>query len=81
MPLLSIYGDRDGVLSRESYEKNRAFWPENAEELVIPGGNHAQFGDYGPQRGDGEAVISQDEQQTQTAQAIRHWIQTYISEG
>ena len=81
VPLLSIYGDRDGVLSRESYEKSRAFWPENAEELVIPGGNHAQFGDYGPQRGDGEAAISQDEQQTQTAQAIRHWIQTYISEG
>ena len=80
MPFLSIYGDRDGVLNRESYEKSRAFWPEGAEELVIPGGNHAQFGDYGPQRGDGAASITQDEQQTQTAQAILHWIQTQISE-
>ena len=81
MPLLSIYGDRDGVLNHDSYEKSRVFWPEDAEELVIPGGNHAQFGDYGPQRGDGEAAITQDEQQTQTAQAILHWIQTRISEG
>lgn len=81
LPLLSIYGDRDGVLNRDSYEKSRTFWPENAEELVIPGGNHAQFGDYGSQRGDGEAAISQEEQQTQTALAIRHWIQTHISKG
>ena len=81
MPFLSIYGDRDIVLNRESYEKSRVFWPKGAEELVIPGGNHAQFGDYGPQRGDGEAVITPDEQQTQTAQTILHWIQTRISEG
>ena len=80
MPFLSIHGDRDGVLNRESYEKSRTFWPEGAEELVIPGGNHAQFGDYGPQRGDGAAAITQEEQQTQTAQAILHWIQTQISE-
>lgn len=79
MPFLSIYGDRDGVLNRESYEKSRALWPGDAEELVISGGNHAQFGDYGPQRGDGEAAIAQDEQQTQSAQAILHWIQTQIS--
>ena len=81
LPLLSIYGDRDGVLNRESYDKSRALWPEDAEELVIPGGNHAQFGNYGPQRGDGEASISPDEQQKQTAEAILSWIQTHIAEG
>ena len=79
MPLLTIYGDRDAVLNREAYEERRALWPEGAEELVIPGGNHAQFGDYGPQRGDGEAAITKDEQQMQTAEAILHWIQTHIS--
>lgn len=80
LPYLSIYGDRDGVLNRDRYEKSRPLWPEGAEELVIPGGNHAQFGDYGPQRGDGEAAITMDEQQTLTADAILRWIQTYISE-
>lgn len=78
MPFLSIYGDRDSVLNREAYEKSRAFWPEDAEELVIPGGNHAQFGDYGPQHGDGEAAITMDEQQTQTAEAILCWIQAQM---
>lgn len=80
MPFLSICGDRDEVLRRESYEKSRILWPEGAEEFVIPGGNHAQFGDYGPQRGDGEAAITKDEQQTQTAEAIIRWIQAHITE-
>ena len=30
----------------------------NTDFVSIDGGNHAQFGDYGPQRGDGEATIS-----------------------
>lgn len=81
LPLLSTYGDRDGVLNRKSYEKSRSLWPEDAEELVIPGGNHAGFGNYGPQRGDGEAAISPDEQQKQTAEAILSWVQTHIAEG
>lgn len=29
---------------------------------TIPGGNHSQFGNYGFQKGDGEATITQDEQ-------------------
>jgi hypothetical protein len=32
---------------------------------VIEGGNHAQFGNYGPQPGDGTATISTAEQQSQ----------------
>ena len=34
---------------------------------VIPGGNLAQFGSYGPQRGDGAALISPEEQWAETA--------------
>jgi len=71
---LSVYGDRDGILNRDSYEKSRARWPADTEELVIPGGNHAQFGAYGAQRGDGEAAISGEEQQSVTAEAIQEWI-------
>ncbi len=81
LPYLSIYGDSDHVLNTESYEKSRALWPENAEELVIPGGNHAQFADYGPQRGDGEASISAGEQQTMTTESILSWVHTHITEG
>lgn len=68
--LLSIYGSEDGCLNRGSYEAGRVFWPDSAGELLISGGNHAQFGRYGPQRGDGEASISPEEQQRLTVEAI-----------
>lgn len=38
--------------------------------VEIQGGNHAQFGNYGPQKGDLPATISAEEQQAQTVDAI-----------
>ena len=46
----------------------------NYSEVVIDGGNHAQFGNYGKQKGDGKAVISAEDQQTQTIQEIRKFL-------
>ena len=43
-------------------------YTENIVE--IEGGNHAQFGNYGPQKGDLPATISAAEQQAQTVDAI-----------
>ena len=37
---------------------------------MIEGGNHAQFGNYGAQKGDGEAVISAQEQQEETIRFV-----------
>jgi len=73
LAFLSVCGDRDGVLNMPRYEKSRALWPGDAQELVIPGGNHAQFGSYGRQNGDGEATISPEEQQRITVDAILQW--------
>lgn len=67
---VSVYGDVDGVMNREKYGEWRANLPENTAEVVIPGGNHAQFGDYGAQKGDGVATISPEDQLDQTLQAI-----------
>ena len=74
MKLLSILGDRDGVINRKSYEKNRANWPADSTEKIIEGGNHAQFGAYGMQPGDETALISLDEQQKQTVSLILEWL-------
>lgn len=57
LEVLSAYGTRDGVLNREKYHEDRQNLPRDAHELVILGGNHAQFGSYGTQLGDGEATI------------------------
>ena len=69
LPILSVYGTEDGVLNRANYEKNLANVP-HLQEVVIEGGNHAQFGSYGEQRGDGEASIDPGMQWNETAEAI-----------
>lgn len=68
--VLSVYGSEDGVMNRDSYEKNRANLPASTTELVLNGGCHAQFGSYGAQNGDGIPAISGDEQIRQTVDAI-----------
>lgn len=72
LSVVSVYGDADGVMNREKYAEYRANLPESAAEVVIPGGNHAQLGDYGLQKGDGTAMIPPDEQLSRTLQAILH---------
>ncbi len=73
-PALLIYGDKDGVLNREAYSKALKNLKGSFEEEVIEGGNHAGFADYGPQKGDSEAEISNEIQQSQTAEHILEWI-------
>lgn len=68
LPVLSIRGDCDGVLNMAEYSAEP--WGSGLKELVLKGANHAGFGSYGAQKGDGEASISAEEQQTITAGAI-----------
>ena len=70
MTELTLYGTEDGVLDRARLEEGRQYAPDRSAELVIEGGNHAQFGSYGRQRGDGEAAIPPEEQWAQAADFI-----------
>ena len=70
----STYGSEDGVLNREKYEADRINLPQDTTETVIDGGCHAGFGSYGAQKGDGAPVISAEEQQQQTADALAAWM-------
>lgn len=71
--VVSVYGSEDGVLNRGKMEAGEQYFPENVQICVIPGGNHAQFGSYGPQKGDGAALISPEEQWAETAAVLREW--------
>lgn len=73
-PVLSIYGLEDEVLNRESYAEAQGKLADDYTEIVLDGGNHGQFGDYGPQEGDGTASFSADQQQQQTIEAITAFI-------
>ena len=72
--VISIYGSNDEVLNMGSYEKNKKNLPDSFEEYVIDGGCHAYFGNYGEQKGDGEASISVASQQVQTVNYLYNWM-------
>ena len=74
LKVLSVYGSQDGVMNREKYAEYRANLPENTLETLIDGGNHAHFGSYGPQEGDGEAAITPEEQIEITADELSAFI-------
>ena len=65
-----IYGSEDTVLNMEDYKKNLRNTPESTIEYMIEGGNHAQFGSYGVQSGDGTALISHNQQIAETVMVI-----------
>ncbi len=62
---LSTYGSNDKVLNMDNLNSTRVLLPPGTIRQVIGGGNHAQFGNYGPQPGDGVATISAKDQQAQ----------------
>lgn len=62
LKVISLYGSEDAVLDMEKYREYRANLPENTAEAVLEGGNHAGFGSYGPQEGDGIAAVTAEEQ-------------------
>lgn len=74
LPMLSVYGEEDGVLNKEMYEKRKEWNPADFEEHIITGANHAQYGDYGKQPRDNDASISAESQQKQTADIILKWL-------
>lgn len=70
LEVLTIYGTEDGVLNRDSLKKYATNLPKDAKTVVLTGGCHSYFGDYGEQTGDGIPKITRSEQVNQTVDAI-----------
>ena len=68
------YGSEDGVLNREAYADAFPHLPDKSIEIVIDGGCHAFFANYGPQAGDGTPTISREEQITRTSKAVAEFV-------
>ncbi len=58
LTVLSIGGTRDGLSTPATIAAAKHNLPASAIFVQIRGGNHASFGDYGAQPGDGTATIS-----------------------
>ena len=67
----SVTGTVDGVLNREAWGAAKSLLPSGTAFVSIEGGNHAQFGDYGPQSGDNPATISIEEQRERSVGATQ----------
>ncbi len=79
--VISVYGSEDGLASRIKIESSRTLLPENTRWVEISGGNHAQFGAYGEQPGDGRALISVEEQQGIIIEETARFLQQLSGEG
>ena len=65
-PVLILKGSNDTVLDGSKLV--------GFDYVSIQGGNHAQFGNYGLQKGDGTATISPYEQRSFTIEAIKSFV-------
>ncbi|KAF2514661.1 alpha/beta hydrolase [Flavobacterium foetidum] len=75
IPVLKIYGSKDGVADEGSIMKNKSKLPETTKFIRIEGANHCQFGYYGFQLGDDKAEISREQQQKETLDAMVSFIE------
>ena len=76
MEVLSIWGSKDGVLNFRKLLEAKQKLPSDTTYVEIEGGNHAQFGDYGKQNGDNDAVINQEKQLQITSKSIIEFLNT-----
>ncbi|ANC78514.1 carboxymethylenebutenolidase [Fictibacillus phosphorivorans] len=73
-PILSIYAEKDGLTTRDKIEETKNLLSSDTVLFEIKGGNHAQFGMYGEQKGDNQADISAKEQQDLIADEMIKWL-------
>lgn len=73
-PVLSIWASEDGLATADEREETARLLPHETTYAVIQGGNHAGFGEYGPQDGDGEATISREAQHSRTREFILEFL-------
>lgn len=68
--VLSVSGSRDGLSTPRDIEQRRELLPDDARMVELAGVNHAQFGRYGPQPGDGTATVTDDRATRLIAEAV-----------
>ncbi len=68
LPVLSVFGSLD--MGIDKIRQYKPLLPSSTHYVELEGGNHAQFGNYGFQAGDGTATIPRLSQQNLALKAI-----------
>ena len=76
LPVASIYGDQDLLSTVEEIEVTKGTLPADTRFVLVPGGNHAQFGYYGLQDGDGDALIDREAQHLMITASTVHFMRS-----
>ena len=76
LKVLSISGTLDGLSTPAKIKASHSLLPEDTVWVSIVGGDHSQFGWYGPQAGDNLASIKREDQQMQIIQATVAFLDT-----
>lgn len=74
LSVLTIHGTEDGLMAKKKGKSPLEGLPADTVEVVIQGGCHAYFGNYGPQDMDGTPTITREDQQAQTVAAIKEFM-------
>ena len=69
LSVVSISGSLDGLSTPAKIAASRPLLPASTTWVVIAGGDHGQFGWYGPQSGDNPATLDHAAQSAQTVAA------------
>lgn len=70
LEVLSLAGSDDGLSTPEKVADARVRLPADAVMVEIDGANHASFGDYGAQPGDGTATISSEQAREEITRSL-----------
>jgi hypothetical protein len=71
---ISVYGTTDGFPNTDNFDAKRGLLPSNSMFVAIEGASHAQFGDYGPQKGDVVPSLSLEEQHDRVIEIMLEFI-------
>jgi hypothetical protein len=74
IPVISIFGTTNNFPNTENFNDKKHLLPADTIFVGIEGASHAQFGDYGPQKGDVVPALSLQEQHEQVAEIMLDFI-------
>ena len=74
LPAISIFGTTNGVPNTDNFEQKQNLLPDTTTFGPIEGASHAQFGDYGSQKGDVIPSISLAQQHDRVSEFMLGFI-------
>ncbi len=61
IPVLQVLASNDGLIDPAAVTVSSSLVPDSTRVITLEGANHASFGTYGPQPGDGIATLTRSE--------------------